>query len=125
MTLKELHIGGHARIESISGEKGLRQHLLDMGMIPGAELTLMKLAPMGDPMEICIHGYELTLRVADAEKVEIIELSETVSPKSEEESGNVEYRNVKGSQPENHSNGTSKSEHKNSGSQQESPNNVY
>ena len=71
MTLKELKIGESAVILSVGGEGALRQHFLDMGVIPGAELTLVKLAPMGDPMELRIHGYELTLRLDDAEKIEI------------------------------------------------------
>ncbi|MGN0719516.1 MAG: ferrous iron transport protein B [Anaerovoracaceae bacterium] len=71
MTLRELEIGSSARILSVGGEGSLRQHFLDMGVIPGAEIKLMKLAPMGDPMEFRIHGYELTLRLADAEKIEI------------------------------------------------------
>lgn len=60
MTLKELDIGSSAVITSVGGEGSLRQHFLDMGVIPGAEVTLMKYAPMGDPMELRIHGYELT-----------------------------------------------------------------
>ena len=71
MTLDELQIGQTARILTVGGEGALRQHFLDMGMIPGAEVTLMKFAPMGDPMELRIHGYELTLRVADAREIEI------------------------------------------------------
>lgn len=71
MTLKELDIGSSAVITSVGGEGSLRQHFLDMGVIPGAEVTLMKYAPMGDPMELRIHGYELTLRLADAEKIEV------------------------------------------------------
>ena len=71
MTLKELKPGQSARIDSVGGDGALRQHLLDMGVLPGAELTMMKLAPLGDPMEIRIHGYELTLRVADAQNIEI------------------------------------------------------
>jgi len=71
MTLKDLHIGDHAVIKTVGGEGALRQHFLDMGVIPGAEVTLIKFAPMGDPMEIQIHGYELTLRLADADKIEI------------------------------------------------------
>ena len=71
MTLKDLDIGSSAIITSVGGEGALRQHFLDMGVIPGVEIKLMKLAPMGDPMEFQIHGYELTLRVADAEKIEI------------------------------------------------------
>ena len=71
MTLRELEIGSTARILAVGGEGSLRQHFLDMGVIPGTEIKLMKLAPMGDPMEFRIHGYELTLRLADAEKIEI------------------------------------------------------
>ncbi|MBR0215495.1 MAG: 50S ribosome-binding GTPase [Clostridia bacterium] len=71
MTLKDLKTGQSAQIESVGGEGALRQHFLDMGVIPGAEITLMKLAPMGDPMELRIHGYELTLRLADAEKITV------------------------------------------------------
>lgn len=74
MTLKDLEVGKSAVILSIGGEGALRQHFLDMGLIPGAKITLVKYAPMGDPMELLIHGYELTLRLADAEKVEIKEL---------------------------------------------------
>ena len=69
MTLKELKPGQTARIITVGGEGALRQHFLDMGVIPGAEATMMKLAPLGDPMELRIHGYELTLRLADAEKI--------------------------------------------------------
>ena len=65
MTLNELRPGEAARILSVGGEGALRQHFLDMGVIPGARVKLMKLAPMGDPMELRIHGYELTLRLAD------------------------------------------------------------
>lgn len=77
MTLKELEIGKSAVIETVGGEGALRQHLLDMGVIPGAEVTVVKLAPMGDPMELQIHGYELTIRMADADQIEItpVELS--------------------------------------------------
>ncbi len=71
MTLKELKTGQTAVVETVGGEGALRQHFLDMGVIPGARMTLVKLAPMGDPMEFRIHGYELTLRVADAEKIDV------------------------------------------------------
>ncbi len=71
MTLKELEIGKSAAIKKVGGEGALRQHFLDMGMIPGAEVTVVKLAPMGDPMELQIHGYELTLRLAEADQIEI------------------------------------------------------
>ena len=71
MTLRELPIGKTATIVSVGGEGELRQHFLDMGLIPQGEVTMVKLAPMGDPMELRIHSYELTLRLADAEKLEI------------------------------------------------------
>lgn len=71
MTLKELEIGKNAVIKAVGGEGALRQHFLDMGMIPGAEVTMIKLAPMGDPMELEVHGYELTLRLAEADQIEI------------------------------------------------------
>ena len=72
MTLDTLEIGQSARIITVGGEGALRQHFLDMGLIPGADVTLVKYAPMGDPMELRIHGYELTLRLADAAKIEIV-----------------------------------------------------
>lgn len=71
MTLKELETGKSAVIRTVGGKGALRQHFLDMGMIPGAEVTVVKLAPMGDPMELQVHGYELTLRLAEAEQIEI------------------------------------------------------
>jgi len=71
MILKELCVGNSAIITSVGGSGSLRQHFLDMGVIPGAEVTLIKLAPMGDPMELRIHGYELTLRIDDAAKIEV------------------------------------------------------
>ncbi len=71
MKLNELKVGSSAVIRMVGGEGALRQHFLDMGMIPGAEVTFVKLAPMGDPMELKIHGYELTIRVSDAQKIEI------------------------------------------------------
>ncbi len=75
MTLKELKIGKSAVIETVGGSGELRQHFLDMGMIPGAEVTVVKLAPMGDPMELQVHGYELTLRLAEADQIEIAPIS--------------------------------------------------
>ncbi len=71
MTLNNLQIGESAEIVAVGGAGALRQHFLDMGLIPGAEVTLVKFAPMGDPMELLIHGYELTLRLEDAAKIEI------------------------------------------------------
>ena len=71
MTLKELKIGESAVIDAVGGAGALRQHFLDMGLIPGEKVTLVKFAPMGDPMELQIHGYELTLRLDDAAQIEI------------------------------------------------------
>ena len=71
MTLKELEIGKSAVIRTVGGQGALRQHFLDMGMIQGEEVTVVKLAPMGDPMELQVHGYELTLRLAEADQIEI------------------------------------------------------
>ena len=72
MTLKELQIGKSAVVDTVGGTGALRQHFLDMGLVPGAQVTLIKLAPMGDPMELRIHGYELTLRLDDAAQIGII-----------------------------------------------------
>ena len=76
MTLKELEIGKSAVITTVGGQGALRQHFLDMGVIPGAEVTMVKYAPMGDPMELMIHGYELTLRLADADQIDIEPITE-------------------------------------------------
>ncbi len=81
MTLRDLKVGQCARIDTVGGEGALRQHFLDMGVIPGTEAMLVKLAPMGDPMQLRVRGYELTLRLADAEKIGITpidHLTETV-----------------------------------------------
>ncbi|MBD9002097.1 MAG: ferrous iron transport protein B [Coprococcus catus] len=74
MTLRDLQMGESAVITTVGGSGALRQHFLDMGMIPGVQVTLVKYAPMGDPMELRLHGYELTLRLADAEQIEIEEV---------------------------------------------------
>lgn len=84
MTLKELAIGKSAVIKAVGGEGSLRQHFLDMGVIPGARVTVVKYAPMGDPVELRIHGYELTLRLADAEKIQIDEKTVTDEEKNRE-----------------------------------------
>lgn len=83
MTLKELEIGSSARITTVGGSGALRQHFLDMGVIPGAEVTLEKYAPMGDPMEVEIHGYTLTLRLADAEQIEVEPVKKSAASKAE------------------------------------------
>ena len=82
MTLKNLKIGESAVITKVGGEGALRQHFLDMGVIPGAEVTVVKFAPMGDPMELQIHGYELTLRLADADQIDIQPIKERTNQHS-------------------------------------------
>ncbi len=77
MTLDELAVGKSCVITAVGGEGETRRHFLDMGMIPGTEVTVVKYAPMGDPMELTLHGYELALRVADAKKIEIVERERT------------------------------------------------
>ncbi|MBQ8974238.1 MAG: ferrous iron transport protein A, partial [Oscillospiraceae bacterium] len=71
MTIRDMNILDSAVITHVGGEGALRQHFLDMGVIPGAEVTVIKYAPMGDPVELRIHGYELTLRLDDAAKIEV------------------------------------------------------
>ncbi len=71
ITLRDLEVGKSGTVVAVGGSGALRQHFLDMGLIPGVEVTLVKYAPMGDPMELMIHGYELTLRLADAEQISI------------------------------------------------------
>ena len=83
MTLKELPIGKTATVRTVGGEGALRQHFLDMGIIPGAEVTMVKYAPMGDPVEVRIHSYELTLRLDDAGRIEIDEMRDTVKEKEQ------------------------------------------
>ncbi|MBQ6589507.1 MAG: ferrous iron transport protein B [Butyrivibrio sp.] len=95
MTLKELEIGKKARIVSVGGEGALRQHFLDMGVIPGAELSVIKYAPMGDPLEIEIHGYRLTLRLAEAQQIEITEIarfSDEIFTGSESDKGSSDVK---------------------------------
>ena len=95
MTLKDLEIGKTAVVTVVGGEGALRQHFLDMGVIPGVSVTVVKLAPMGDPMELRIHGYELTLRLADAEKILIDESSVTKADgKREKNTKNVFKENA-------------------------------
>ena len=76
MTLAELKKGQSAKICAVGGEGALRQHFLDMGIIPGTEITYMKAAPMGDPIEFRVWGYELTLRVSEAEKIQIVQVAD-------------------------------------------------
>ena len=91
MTLKDLKVGQSAVIKSVGGSGALRQHFLDMGVIPSAEVTLIKFAPMGDPMELKIHGYELTLRLEDAGKIEV----SPIPKKDMEESGRLSAEEMK------------------------------
>ena len=84
ITLREAVIGRPAIITKVGGEGALRQHFLDMGVIPGSEVTVVQLAPMGDPMELRIHGYELTIRVADAEKIRVVHRGSSSDPAFQE-----------------------------------------
>ncbi len=92
MTLNELPIGKSTTIKSIGGQGALRQHFLDMGVIPNAKIKLIKFAPMGDPMEFMIHGYELTLRVDDAKEIEIGEIINEENKNIENESESNELK---------------------------------
>ena len=87
MTLRELAIGKTAIVTSVGGEGALRQHFLDMGVIPGAEITVIKYAPMGDPIELLVHGYELTLRLDDASNIEVVEIPDSVKAQNVHQSG--------------------------------------
>lgn len=82
ITLKDLKAGESAVITAVGGEGALRQHFLDMGVIPGAEVTVVKFAPMGDPVELQIHGYELTLRLAEAEQIAVSPIRERANQHS-------------------------------------------
>lgn len=90
MNLAELKIGQTATILNVGGKGSLRQHFLDMGVLPGVPVTLVKYAPMGDPMELRVHGYELTLRRADARKIDVTPIAVSDMPK----------RSVRNSDPE-------------------------
>ena len=84
MTLKELPIGRSATVLDVGGAGALRQHLLDMGIVPGVSVFMVKHAPLGDPVEIRIHNYELTLRLADAAKIKITDPTDETAPEDEE-----------------------------------------
>ncbi len=79
-TIRDLTIGEHGRVTRVGGEGALRQHFLDMGVIPGAEVTIVKYAPMGDPVELEIHGYELTLRLDEAAKIDVERIDKLTQP---------------------------------------------
>ena len=76
MDLSKLDIGKTATVKAVGGSGALRQHFLDMGIIPGSDVSMIKYAPMGDPIEIRISGYELTIRLADAKQIEIDNIRE-------------------------------------------------
>ena len=88
-TLRDIKVGESAKVVKLSGEGALRQHFLDMGIIPDTEITVMKYAPMGDPIELRLHGYELTLRLADAELIEV----EPISPSEQALETRKKHRN--------------------------------
>ena len=89
MTLKDIKIGESCAITKVGGKGALRQHFLDMGVLPGAEVTVVKYAPLGDPMELMIHGYELTLRLADAAKIEVTSIDSVQDEKPEKVPSNT------------------------------------
>ena len=91
MKLNELEIGKTAVVDAVGGEGRLRQHFLDMGIIPGVKVTLVQYAPMGDPMQLRLRGYELTLRLSDAESIEV---TETVAGQSANVPGSAVIRNA-------------------------------
>ena len=91
MTLREIKEGQSASVLTVGGSGALRQHFLDMGIIPGTDLKVVKYAPMGDPVEICLHGYELTLRLDDADKIEVEPIADAVRQKGEVRSSVSEH----------------------------------
>ena len=97
MRLNELNKGMTAVIDVVEGEGGLRQHMLDMGVIPGVEITFIKFAPMGDPMQFRIHGYELTLRKDEAKKI-VVSPAEKKEPsdKRQEKKEQKKRRSIRG-----------------------------
>ncbi len=88
-TLRDVKIGESCIITKVGGKGALRQHFLDMGVIPGAEVTVVKFAPLGDPMELMIHGYQLTLRLSDAEKIEVVPATATSSSETKKHPINI------------------------------------
>ena len=91
MKLNELKPNETAVIKSVSGEGALRQHFLDMGVIPTVEITLVKYAPMGDPVEFRIHDYELTLRLDDAKKIEVEKRTGTKKTQNPKKCNTIEH----------------------------------
>ncbi len=106
MTIRDCKPGQSGRILSVGGEGALRQHFLDMGVIPGAAFTVVKLAPMGDPMELRIHGYELTLRLQDAEKIQAEPLDAPADEAREEQRQRESFHPGLGEEGKFHPKGT-------------------
>ncbi len=106
MTIRDCKPGQSGRILSVGGEGALRQHFLDMGVIPGAAFTVVKLAPMGDPMELRIHGYELTLRLQDAEKIQAESLDAPADEAREEQRQRESFHPGLGEEGKFHPKGT-------------------
>lgn len=96
MTLNQLKIGQSAVITAVGGEGPLRNRLIDMGLIPHTKLTLRKVAPMGDPIEIRIRGYELTLRSDDAANISVEPINEDNDKNAAVEENNVSEKNKHG-----------------------------
>lgn len=80
LTLRELNVGESGRVMAVGGEKALRRRLLDMGITPRTVVTIKKVAPMGDPIELLLRGYVLTIRLEDAQKIMVEKLKETAAP---------------------------------------------
>lgn len=95
MTIKDMKIGSSAVVSSVGGEGSLRQHFLDMGLIPGVEVTVVKYAPLGDPLQIRLHGYELTIRVDDAKKIRVEQTDNSVNNKDLSEKQDIPRKNRK------------------------------
>ena len=97
MTLHDIKIGQTVRVKKLGGSGELRQHFLDMGLIPGANITLVKYAPLGDPMEFRLHGYELTLRIADAQKIEVSAIAKDKTDNNEMSQNESNHSNERSS----------------------------
>lgn len=113
MTLNELEKGKSATVKVVGGKDELRQHFLDMGLIPGVDVTLVKYAPMGDPLELRIHDYELTLRLADAQQIQVEPLEEKIESEKESLSSGAEKNNENTEHPGLGESGIKFHDHKN------------
>ena len=108
MTIKDLKIGETAIVTEVGGEGALRQHFLDMGMIPGTVVKVVKYAPMGDPVQLMIHGYDLTLRLADAEKITVAARTQAGEARKETDSEGAEGGRKSGSRKKSRTRGKEK-----------------